>query len=187
ELNDVLTYNEIFIKRTANVGVLPKDVAINFACSGPMLRGSGVNWDLRRDDPYGVYDKFEWEPQIGTGEMGAVGDCWDRYIVRIREMEQSVKIIEQALVGIPEGNVQSAIPKRIRPDKGEAYVRTESPRGELGFYVISDGTATPYRVKARSPAFVNLSVMPEISRGAMIADLVAIVGSVDIVLGEVDR
>lgn len=187
ELNDVLTYNEIFIKRTANVGVLPKDVAINYACSGPMLRGSGVNWDLRRDDPYGVYDKFEWEPQVGKGEMGTVGDCWDRYIVRVREMEQSVKIIEQALAGLPEGNVQQAIPKRIRPEHGEIYVRTESPRGELGFYIISDGSTSPYRVKARSPAFVNLSVLPEISRGAMIADLVAIVGSVDIVLGEVDR
>ncbi len=187
ELNDILTYNEIFIKRTANVGVLPNDVAINYACSGPMLRGSGVNWDLRRDDPYGVYNKFDWEVQVGKGKMGTLGDCWDRYIVRVREMEQSVNIIEQALAGIPEGNVQSAIPKRIRPGHGEIYVRTESPRGELGFYIIADGSTTPYRVKARSPAFVNLSVLPEISRGAMIADLVAIVGSVDIVLGEVDR
>ena len=187
ELNDVLTFNEIFIKRTANVGVLPKDVAINYACSGPMLRASGVDWDLRRDDPYGVYDKIEWQPQVGKGEMGTVGDCWDRYIVRVREMEESVKIIEQALAALPEGNVQAAIPKRIRPDHGEVYVRTETPRGELGFYVVSDGTATPYRVKARAPAFVNLSVLPEISRGCMIADLVAIVGSVDIVLGEVDR
>jgi NADH-quinone oxidoreductase subunit D len=187
EFNDLLTYNEIFIKRTANVGVLPADVGINFGCSGPMLRGSGVNWDLRRDDPYGVYDKFEWDVQVGKGEMGVVGDCWDRFIVRVREMEQSVKIIEQALAGLPEGNVQSAIPKRIRPEASEMYVRTESPRGELGFYIIGDGSASPYRVKARSPAFVNLSVLPEISRGAMIGDLVAIVGSVDIVLGEVDR
>lgn len=187
ELNDVLSYNEIFVKRTAHVGVLPKDVAINYACSGPMLRGSGVDWDLRRDDPYGVYDKFEWEVQIGKGEKGTVGDCWDRYMVRVWEMEESLKIIEQALAGIPEGNVQSAIPKRIRPEHGEIYVRTESPRGELGFFIMSDGTASPYRVKARSPAFVNLSVLPEISRGGMLADLVAIVGSVDIVLGEVDR
>lgn len=187
ELNDVLTFNEIFVKRTANVGVLPKDVAINYACSGPMLRASGVNWDLRRDDPYSVYDKFEWQPEVGKGEMGTVGDCWDRHIVRMREMEQSVKIIEQALASIPEGNVQAAIPKRIRPEPGEIYVRTESPRGELGFYIVSDGTGSPYRVKARAPAFVNLSVLPEISRGSMIADLVAITGSADIVLGEVDR
>jgi len=187
EFNDLLTYNEIFIKRTANVGVLPGDVAINYACSGPMLRGSGVNWDLRRDDPYAVYDKFDWEVQVGKGEVGTVGDCWDRHIVRVREMEQSVKIIEQALAGIPEGNVQSAVPKRIRPEAGEIYIRTETPRGELGFFIMSDGSGSPYRVKARGPAFVNLSVLPEIARGAMIADLTMIVGSVDIVLGEVDR
>lgn len=187
EFNDLLTYNEIFIKRTANVGVLPKDVAINYACSGPMLRGSGVNWDLRRDDPYSVYHKFEWDVEVGKGEVGTVGDCWDRHIVRVREMEQSLRIVEQALASIPEGNVQSAIPKRIRPEPGEIYVRTESPRGELGFYVVSDGSATPYRVKGRAPAFVNLSVLPEIARGCMIGDLVLIVGSVDIVLGEVDR
>jgi NADH-quinone oxidoreductase subunit D len=187
QFNDLLTYNEIFVKRTANVGVLPKDVAVNYASSGPMLRGSGVNWDLRRDDPYSIYDRFEWEPQVGKGEVGTVGDCWDRHIVRMREMEQSVNIIEQALDKIPEGNVQAAIPKRIRPEAGEVYARTETPRGELGYYVISDGSASPYRVKVRAPAFVNLSVLPEISRGAMIADLVLIAGSVDIVLGEVDR
>ncbi|MGB2870004.1 MAG: NADH-quinone oxidoreductase subunit D [Bacteroidota bacterium] len=186
--NDLLTYNDIFVKRTAKVGILPKDVAVNYACSGPMLRGSGVNWDLRRDDPYSIYHKFDWQVQVGKGEVGAVGDCWDRHIVRMREMEESVKIVEQALKSIPEGNVQAAIPKRIRPDAGaEVYVRTESPRGELGFYIVSDGSATPYRIKARSPAFVNLSVIPEISRGAMIADLVLIAGSIDIVLGEVDR
>ncbi len=187
ELNDLLTYNEIFIKRTADVGVLPGDVAINYACSGPMLRGSGVDWDLRRDDPYSVYDKIEWQVQIGRGEMGTVGDCWDRFIVKVREMEQSVSIIEQALAALPEGNVHAAVPKRIRPEAGEVYVRTETPRGELGYYVISDGTPSPYRIKARGPAFVNLSVISEISRGAMIADLVAIIGSIDIVLGEVDR
>jgi NADH-quinone oxidoreductase subunit D len=187
ELNDLLTYNEIFVKRTANVGVLPADVAIAYGCSGPMLRGSGVNFDLRRDDPYSIYDRFKWEVQVGKGEMGTVGDCWDRYIVRVREMEQSVNIIEQALDQIADGDVASAIPKRIRPPVGDVYVRSESPRGEIGFYVVSDGSATPYRVKVRSPAFVNLSVIPEICRGYMIADVVAIAGSVDIVLGEVDR
>jgi NADH-quinone oxidoreductase subunit D len=187
ELNDLLTYNEIFIKRTANVGVLPADVAINYACSGPMLRGSGVNFDLRRDDPYSIYDRFQWNVETGKGEMGTVGDCWDRYMVRVREMEQSLNIIEQALDKIPEGDVQSAVPKKIRPNAGDVYVRSESPRGEIGFYVVSDGSVSPYRVKARSPAFVNLSVTPEICRGYMIADVVAIVGSIDIVLGEVDR
>jgi NADH-quinone oxidoreductase subunit D len=187
EFNDVLTYNEILIKRCANVGVLPKEVAINYGCSGPMLRASGVEWDLRRNDPYGVYDKFEWDICVGKGEMGTVGDTWDRHIVRCREMEQSVRIIKQALAGIPEGDVRSAIPKRIRPEKSEIYVRTESPRGELGYYVISDGSATPFRVKARTPSFANLSVLPEILRGAMVADLVAAAASVDIVLGDVDR
>jgi NADH-quinone oxidoreductase subunit D len=187
EYNNLLTYNEIFIKRTANVGVLPADVAIAYGVSGPVLRGSGVNFDLRRNDPYSVYDRIQWEPQIGRGEMGTVGDCWDRYMVRIREMEQSVNIIEQALNQIPDGDVTSAIPKRIRPNPGDVYVRTEAARGELGFYVVSDGTAKPYRVKGRSPCFVHLSVLPEISRGVMIADIIAIAGSLDIVLGEVDR
>lgn len=187
DFNNLLTYNEIFVKRTAGAGILPVDVALNYACSGPMLRGSGVDWDLRRDDPYSVYHKFDWEVAVAKGENGPVGSCWDRHIVRMKEMEQSVRIIEQALAQIPEGDVQSAIPKRIRPNPGEVYARTESPRGELGFYIVSDGTATPYRIKARSPGFVNLSVINEISRGAMIADLVAIIGSIDIVLGEVDR
>jgi NADH-quinone oxidoreductase subunit D len=187
EFNNLLSFNEIFVKRTANVGVLPKEVAFNYACSGPMLRACGVNWDLRRDDPYSVYHKFDWDVCVGKAEFGTLGDCWNRHMVRMREMEQSVRIIEQALEQIPDGNIASAIPKRIRPNPGEVYARTESPRGELGFYVVSDGSASPYRVKARSPAFVNLSVVPEISRGAMIADLVAIIGSTDIVLGEVDR
>lgn len=187
ELNDLLTYNEIFVKRTADVGILPADVAIAYGCSGPMLRGSGVDFDLRRDDPYSIYDRFNWKVQVGKGEVGTVGDCWDRYIVRIREMEQSVNIIEQALQQIPAGDVFSAVPKRIRPNPGDVYARSESPRGEMGFYIVSDGSATPYRVKARSPAFVNLSVLPEICKGYMIADVVAIAGSVDIVLGEVDR
>jgi len=187
ELNDLLTFNEIFIKRTAHIGILPAETAVAYACSGPMLRGSGVDWDLRRDDPYSIYSRFEWTPQIGRGEVGTLGDCWDRYMVRVREMEQSLNIIEQALEQIPEGDVQSAVPRRIRPNAGDVYVRSESPRGEIGFYVISDGSATPYRVKGRAPAFVNLSVCPEICKGYMIADVVAVVGSIDIVLGEVDR
>jgi len=187
EYNDLLSFNEIFVRRTANVGVLPEATAVAYGCSGPVLRGSGVNFDIRRDDPYSVYHKFDWEPQIGRGERGTPGDCWDRYMVRIREMEQSINIVEQALNQLPEGNVSSAIPKRIRPNPGDVYVRTESARGELGFYVISDGTGSPYRVKGRSPCFSNLSVISEISRGCMVADLIAIAGSLDIVLGEVDR
>lgn len=187
EVNDLLNYNEIFIKRTANVGILPVDLAINYACSGPMLRGSGVNFDLRRDDPYTMYDKFEWDVIVGKGEMGAVGDVWDRNMVRQREMWESLRIIEQAIASLPEGDVQKAVPKRIRPVPGDAYGRVEGPRGELGFYIVAEDSVTPYRIKARAPAFVNLSVINEISKGAMLADLVAIIGSIDIVLGEVDR
>jgi NADH-quinone oxidoreductase subunit D len=187
EVNNLLNYNKIFIERTANIGVLPADVAVSYSCSGPMLRGSGVDWDLRRDDPYCIYDRFEWDVVVGTGEAGTLGDCWDRHMVRVHEMEQSCRIIEQALESFPEGDITAAIPKKIRPPKGEIYTRVENPRGELGFYVISDGTANPFRVKSRGPSFVNLMVMDEISRGHLIADIVAILGSVDIVLGEIDR
>lgn len=187
ELNDLLSYNKIFIERTANVGVLPPEVAINCGASGPVLRGSGVKWDLRKNDPYSVYDKLDFEIPVGKGLMGTVGDCWDRYMVRVHEMEQSVNIIEQAVDKLPPGDVQSAIPKRIRPDASEVYVRTETPKGELGFYIVADGTTSPFRVKVRAPCFVNLSLLPTITRGAMIADVVAILGSIDIVLGEVDR
>ena len=187
ELNDLLSYNKIFIKRTANVGVLPAEVAINYAVSGPVLRGSGVQWDLRKNDPYSVYDHLDFEIPVGKGLKGTVGDCWDRYMVRVHEMEQSVNIIEQAVDKLPAGDVASAIPKRIRPDAGDVYVRTETPKGELGYYIVSDGTATPFRVKVKSPCFVNLSALPAMCRGAMIADIVAVLGSIDIVLGEVDR
>ena len=187
ELNDLLSYNKIFIDRTANVGVLPADVAINYGCSGPVLRGSGVKWDLRKNDPYSIYPKLDFDIPVGRGEKGTVGDCWDRYMVRVREMEQSVNIIEQAAGMLPDGNVQASLPKRIRPEAGEVYARTETPKGELGYYIVSDGSATPFRIKVKAPCFVNLSALPAMSRGAMIADIVAILGSIDIVLGEVDR
>lgn len=187
ELNGLLSYNKIFIQRTANVGVLPAEVAINYGASGPVLRGSGVKWDLRKNDPYSIYDRFEFEIPVGDGSMGTVGDCWDRYMVRVHEMEQSVNIIEQAIDKLPAGDVHSALPKRIRPEPGEVYARTETPKGELGYYIVADGTSSPSRVKVRAPSFVNLSLVPAICRGAMIADIVAILGSIDIVLGQVDR
>ena len=187
ELNDLLSYNKIFIERTANVGVLPADVAVNFGVTGPALRGSGLKFDLRKNDPYSIYDRFDFDIPVGRGLKGTVGDCWDRYMVRVSEMEQSVRIIEQAVEQLPAGDVQSALPKRIRPEAGDVYVRTETPKGELGYYVVSDGSATPFRVKVRPPCFVNLSALPAMCRGAMISDVVAILGSIDIVLGEVDR
>ncbi len=187
ELNNLLSYNKIFVERTANVGVLPADVAINYGATGPVLRGSGVKWDVRKNDTYSLYGKLSFEIPVGKGLKGTLGDCWDRYMVRVEEMEQSLNIIEQAIDIMPAGDVQSAVPKRIRPDAAEVYARTETPKGELGFYVVADGTTSPYRVKGRSPCFVNLSALPAMCRGSMIADVIAILGSIDIVLGEVDR
>ena len=187
ELNDVLTTNKIFIERSADVGILPAKIGINFGVSGPSLRGSGVNWDLRKNEPYSVYEKFDFNVPLGKGEMGTVGDCWDRYYVRVLEMKESVKIIRQACEGLPEGDVHGALPKKIRPEVGEVYGRYESARGDVGFYIISNGKNVPLRVKMRSPAFCNLSVLSEISEGWMISDVIAILGSLDIVLGEIDR
>jgi len=152
-----------------------------------MLRGSGFKWDLRRNDPYSVYPKLNFDIPVGKGEMGTIGDSWDRYYVRVLEMEESLKIIEQALDQLPDGDVTPAIPKRIKPPVGQVYARVENPRGELGYFIISNGTPNPFRVKVRAPSFVNLGIMDVLCRGHMVADVVAILGSVDIVLGEVDR
>ncbi|NOZ03351.1 MAG: NADH-quinone oxidoreductase subunit D [FCB group bacterium] len=188
EYNDLLTYNKIFIERTADIGVLPAEVAINYGVTGPNLRGSGVAWDLRKAEPYSVYDRFEFDIPVGKGLVGSVGDCWDRYWVRVQEMLESVKIIRQALQKMPsEGDVHAALPKKVRPPKGSIYKRTESPRGDLGYYIISSGKPVPFRIKMRSPAFTALCVLDEIARGWMISDVLAILGSLDIVLGEIDR
>ena len=188
EYNELLTYNKIFIERSADVGVIPAEVAVSYGVTGPNLRGSGVRWDLRKDETYGIYDRFDFDVPIGTGAMGSVGDCWDRYYVRVRELEESVKITRQALDAMPrDGDVHAALPKKIRPKAGHIYSRTESPRGDLGFYIASDGSDTPSRFKMRSPAFTALSCLDEIARGWMISDVIAILGSLDIVLGEIDR
>lgn len=187
EINDLLSYNKIFIDRCANVGVLPLDVAINYGITGPMLRGSGLKWDLRKNEPYSLYDRFDFDIPVGKGLMGTVGDVWDRYYVRVQEMEESLKIIEQALEQIPDGDVSAAIPKRIKPPEGQAYARVENPRGELGYFIISNGQLQPHRVKVRAPSFINLAVIEELCKGHLVADVIAILGSIDIVLGEVDR
>jgi NADH-quinone oxidoreductase subunit D len=187
EFNDLLTYNKIFIERTANIGVLPPETAINYGITGPNLRASGVKFDLRRDDPYSIYDRFDFEIPIGEGTYGTPGDTWDRFYVRILEMEESLRIIEQAIDDIPEGNVHEAIPKRVKPPKGTIYTRVENPRGELGYFIISEGKQQPFRIKVRAPSFVNLSVINELCKDHLVADVVAILGSIDIVLGEVDR
>ncbi len=187
ELNDLLTFNQIFIDRTANVGILPADTAINYGITGPNLRASGVKWDLRINDPYSIYDRFDFEIPIGNGKYGTVGDCWDRYYMRMLEMEESLKIVEQAIDQIPDGDVSSAIPKRVKPPAGQIYSRVENARGELGYFIISDGSVNPTRVKVRAPSFVNMEIFGELCKGHMVADVVAILGSIDIVLGEIDR
>jgi NADH-quinone oxidoreductase subunit D len=195
ELEVLLVDNKIFIDRTANVGVLPLDLAINCGATGPMLRGSGLRLDLRRTDAYSVYPELDFDIPIGEGKMGTVGDCWDRTWVRVREITESLRIIEQCVVKLTgehkrtrDFDPQAFVPKKIRPVAQDLYVRGENPKGELGFFFRADGRSDiPFRCKARSCCFVNLSILPELSKGVLIADLIAIVGSLDIVLGEVDR
>ncbi|MGX7686108.1 NADH-quinone oxidoreductase subunit D [Flectobacillus sp. BAB-3569] len=195
EIRELIIENKIFVQRTANIGILPLDLAINYGCTGPVLRGSGLKFDLRRVDGYSVYPELDFEIPVGKGEMGTVGDCWDRNFVRVLECDESIKIIEQCLVQLMgdhkrtrDFNPQAMLPKKVRPQAMDLYFRAENPKGELGFFFRTDGRSdVPLRVKARACSFHNLSVVPEISRGAMLADLVAIVGSVDLVMGEVDR
>jgi len=195
ELDELLSTNQIFIQRTANIGALPADVAINFGCSGPMLRASGIKWDLRRIDGYSVYPELEFDIPVGKGEMGTLGDCWDRYKVRVDEIMESVRIIQQCLDRLqsdyrrtPDFDPRALVPRKVNLKAQDYYVRAENPKGELGFYfVTAEKTDIPKRVKARGPSFNNLSVLPELGRGVLIADLIAILGSIDIVLGEVDR
>jgi NADH-quinone oxidoreductase subunit D len=195
ELQQLVIENRIFVSRTANVGVLPLPVAINYGCTGPVLRASGLAWDLRRVDAYSVYPDLDFEIPIGQGLMGTVGDCWDRNHVRVLECQESIKIIDQCLDQLlgnhrrtRDFDPQAAVPKKIRPKAMDVYVRGESAKGELGFFIRTDGRSdVPQRVKCRSCSFHNLSVIHEISRGAMLADLVAIIGSLDLVMGEVDR
>ncbi|WP_221389570.1 NADH-quinone oxidoreductase subunit D [Dyadobacter sp. NIV53] len=195
ELQQLVIDNKIFIERTANVGVLPLPVAINYGCTGPMLRASGLKYDLRRVDNYSVYPEIDFEIPIGEGKMGATGDCWDRTWVRVAECWESVKIIEQSLIKLTgdhkrtrDFDPQALVPKKIRPKAMDFYVRAENPKGELGFFFRTDGRSDiPVRCKARACSFNNLSVIGEMSKGALLADLVAIIGSIDVVMGEVDR
>ncbi len=179
--------NKIFIGRTANVGVISEELCYEYGLTGPVLRASGARYDLRKDRPYSIYQDFDFEVPVGTGEMGQLGDCWDRYDVRMKEMYESLKIIQQCLDGIESGPIMGKVSKVLKVPKGEVYMRTECPRGELGYHLISDGTKKPYRLKVKSSCFTNISCLGDIAPGQMIADLVATIGSVDIVLGEVDR
>lgn len=195
DLDTLLITNKIFIDRTASVGVLPADLAINYGVTGPMLRGSGLKYDLRKVDGYSVYPELDFDIPIGRGEVGTTGDCWDRTRVRALECKESLRIIDQCLEKLTkehkrtrEFDPRELVPKKIRPKAQDMYVRAENPKGELGFFFRADGRSdVAFRCKARSCSFSNLSVLPEISRGVMVADLIAIIGSIDFVLGEIDR
>ncbi len=195
ELENVVIDNAIFVNRTANVGVLPLDLAINYGITGPMLRGSGLKFDLRKVDAYSVYPEVDFNVPVGKGEMGQLGDCWDRTWVRVQECYESIRIIEQSLEKLTKEHKRdrdfdprAMVPKKIRPKAQDLYVRAENPKGETGFYFRADGRSDiPFRCKARGASFVNLAIINELAKGGMIADLVAAIGSIDIVLGEVDR
>jgi NADH-quinone oxidoreductase subunit D len=183
DMDRLLTDNEIFIARTRNVGVLSAEDALDYGVSGPMLRASGVKFDLRRDEPYSLYDRFDFDIPVGTN-----GDCYDRYLVRLQEIRESVKIVRQALDQLPDGPIlPERMPRLLRPGAGEVYMRAEDPRGEYGLYIVSKGATQPYRIHIRSASFCNLSALRHMTLGYYVADAVTILGSTDIVLCSVDR
>jgi NADH-quinone oxidoreductase subunit D len=182
EYDQLLAENEIMLARTKGVGILPRELAVNASTAGPVLRASGVRWDIRRADPYSIYDRLDFD--IPTGK---VGDVYDRYWVRIQEMRQSVRIVKQAMEQLPEGEVRAKVSAALKPPEGEAYGHIEGPKGELGFYLVSDGSTNPYRFKVRAPTLINLTVLRDLCVGWKLADAMVIFGSIDICLGEVDR
>lgn len=182
EYETLLKENEILLARAKGVGILERETAINCGISGPVARASGIKRDLRKDDPYSIYDRFDFD--IPTAETG---DCYDRYRVRIAEMHQSLRILEQAVKDIPGGPARADVPHIIRPPAGEAYGRLEAPKGELGFYIVSDNSIAPYRCHIRPTSLINLSALRDMVKGWKVADLIIIFGSIDITMGEVDR
>ncbi|MSQ32620.1 MAG: NADH-quinone oxidoreductase subunit D [Dehalococcoidia bacterium] len=182
EYEKLLRENEILISRTKGVAVLSAETAKNNSLSGPVLRASGVNWDLRKSDPYEIYDRLDFEVPIGQ-----TGDTYDRFLVRLEELRQSLKIINQCVKDMPIGETRLKLPALIRPPKGDAYGHVEAPKGELGFYIVSDGTIAPYRLKIRAPSFINLTALREMTVGYKLADLIVVFGSIDVNMGEVDR
>ena len=183
DMDRLLTDNEIFISRTLGVGKMSVEDCINYGLTGPMLRAAGFNWDLRKDEPYSIYDRFDFDVPLGTN-----GDCYDRYLVRLEEVRQSVRIVLQALEALPDGPIlPERMPRLLRPAAGEIYMRCEDPRGEYSVYLVSKGATQPYRLHMRSPSFCNLSALREMTVGSYVADAVTILGSTDIVLCSVDR
>ena len=187
EYNRLISYNKIFVARLANVAVVSAAEAIDYNLVGPNLRGSGVRYDVRRDDPYSIYPELDFEIPVGRGEMGTLGDSFDRYIVRMDEMKQSCRILRQAIRQIPKGPVMAKVARNFKPPAGDTYVRLESARGDMGWYVVSDGTAFPYRCKIRTGSFTGISIIEHVSHDLMIADLVAVIASLDLVAPEIDR
>jgi NADH-quinone oxidoreductase subunit D len=184
DLDGLMTKNEVFIARTRDVGVISPEKAVAYGMSGPMLRATGLPWDLRKTEPYSIYDRFDFDIPVGTN-----GDCYDRYTVRLEEVHQSLRIVEQALDQMPTSGpiMPVKMPRMLRIPASECYMRTENPRGEYGIYLISKGGNHPYRLKMRSPSFCNLMALKEMTVGEYVADAVVILGSMDIVLCEVDR
>jgi len=187
EYNDLISYNKIYVERLANVGVISQAEAINYNLVGPNLRGSGLKYDVRKDEPYSIYGELDFDVPVGTGEVGTLGDCFDRYMVRIREMHESCKMVRQCLVMMPTGPVLAKVARKLKPPVGEAYIRVEGSRGDMGWYVVSDGSEFPYRTKIRTGSFAAMGIVDKISRGLMIADLIALIASLDVVAPEVDR
>ena len=182
EYEELLTTNRIWVERTKNVGTISAKDCIAYGVTGPVLRASGVKWDIRKAQPYAAYGKFDFE--VPTGQHG---DTYDRYLVRMAEMRQSLRIIQQAVDGIPEGPIMARVAKVMKPPVGEIYHSIEAPKGELGYFIVSDGSTQPYRVRVRPPSFVNLQALDLMCRGQLVADVIAVIGTLDIVLGEVDR
>ena len=182
EYEQLLVDNEILLLRSRDVGVLSPELAMNASMSGPMLRGSGIAWDIRKADPYSLYERFEFDIPVGHN-----GDSYDRFMVRMEEVRQSVRIIEQAVEQLPPGSHAAQVPLNLRPPAGEIYSRIESPKGGLGFYLVSDGGPTPFRYHVRSPSLMNLSALREMVVGQSVADAIVTLGSIDINVGEVDR
>ena len=187
QLNRLITGNRIFINRFANLAVVSPEMAMDYNLVGPNLRGSGVDFDLRKAQPYSVYNELDFDIPVGKGFEGQVGDCYDRFMVRILECFESAKIIRQCLKMLPEGDIQAKVKKSIKPPVGHKYVRTETPRGDTGYFIMSDGKTSPYRLKIRTGSFTAMSIIPELSKGLLIADLVAVIGSLDVVAPELDR
>src|SRR5256884_131747 len=181
-VEELLTTNRIWVERTRGVGFISAADCKGLGVTGPVLRASGVKWDLRKAQPYAAYSDFDFE--IPTGENG---DTFDRYMVRMQEMRQSLRIIEQAVGKIPDGPIMAKVPKVMKPPVGEIYHSIEAPKGELGYFIVSDGSTQPYRVRVRPPSFVNLQALDQMVRGQLVADVIAVIGTLDIVLGEVDR